>query len=284
MGIIKKTETREYDLDNGFSIHKVTVAKKMEVHTHKFIELVYTLSGKAVHNIDGKEYHVSGGDMLIINYHCRHAITKVDDLRYVDIMLKPEYVNDALKGTEDLFLLLNLRDFSDLSNNVIKDNLLLHFDQEEQEKIEFLLSWTQQEQADRASANNLIMYSALSMILSLVFRKMTENQSTRPALNEHLLSFMARNCGGRLQINEIAAKCGYTTEHFSRRFKAYAGRSPMEYINECRVNKAKGLLCGTNKSIETILYECGFSNRTAFFKKFSKYTGVTPLQYRKNQK
>jgi AraC-like DNA-binding protein len=53
---------------------------------------------------------------------------------------------------------------------------------------------------------------------------------------------------------------------------------------DCRIKIAKKLLTDTDKSIESILYECGFTNRTAFFKKFYKIVGCTPLQFRKNQK
>lgn len=284
MGIIKKKEAGEFDLDNDYFINRVDLKKTEEEHTHKFIEMVYTLSGKGVHKIDDREYHVKGGDMLLINYHCRHTVTPIGNLSYVDIMLKPEYVNETLKGTEDVFLLLHLSDFSDLSSRIIKDNLLLHFDGEEKKRIEMLLDWTQEEQRSSAPAGELIIYSALSMLLSVVFRKMTENQSARASINDQLLAYIERNCGDRLLINEIAAKCGYTVEHFSRIFKAYTGKPPVAYIKDCRMKKAKRMLVETDKSIDTIISECGISNRTEFFKSFYERFGATPLKYRKNQK
>ena len=284
MGIIKKKEAGEFDLDNDYFINRVDLKKPEEEHTHKFIEMVYTLSGRGIHKIDGREYHVKGGDMLLVNYHCRHTVTPIENLSYVDIMLKPEYVNDTLRGTEDIFLLFHLSDFSDLSNRIIKDNLLLHFDGEEKKRIEMLLEWTREEQAARAPAGELIIYSALSMLLSTVFRKMTENQSARLAINDRLLDYIERNCGDRLRVSEIAAKCGYTAEHFSRIFKAYVGKTPVSYIRSCRMNKARTMLVETDKSIDTIVSECGISNRTEFFKCFSESFGTTPLQYRKNQK
>ena len=136
MGIIKKKGTNEFDLDNNYFINKVNLKKPEEEHTHKFIELVYTLNGKGIHKIDDQEYRIKGGDMLLINYHRRHSIVPIENLSYIDIMLKPENVNQTLKGTEDLFLLLHLSDFSDLSNKIIKDNILLHFDSEEKKRIE----------------------------------------------------------------------------------------------------------------------------------------------------
>ena len=284
MGIVKKKEAGEFDLDNDYFINRVELKKQEDVHTHKFIEMVYTLTGRGVHKIDDREYHVKGGDMLLVNYHCRHTVDPIENLSYVDIMLKPEYVNDTLKGTEDIFLLLHLSDFSDLSNRVIKDNILLHFEGSEKKRIEMLLEWTSEEQTARAPAGELIIYSALSMLLSIVFRKMTENQSARLSINDRLLAYIERNCGERLLINEIAAKCGYTVEHFSRIFKAYAGKTPVSYIKDCRMRKATAMLIETDKSIDTIISECGISNRTAFFKSFFEKFGATPLQYRKNQK
>ncbi len=284
MSIVNKNENGEYVLVGNYDINTVYLREPEPEHTHQFIELVYTQSGKGIHKINGREYHVKSGDILIVNFHCRHAIMPIENLRYVDIMLKPEYVNDTLRGTEDIFLLLQLGDFSALSSRIIKDNLLLHFEGKERKRIEFLLEWTGDEQAKGAPASDLILYSALRMLLSLVFRKMAENQNVRITLNDHLLDYMKQNCANRLIIKDLAAKCGYTAEHFSRMFKEYTGKTPVSYMMECRINKAKELLIKTDQSIDTIMFECGFSNRTTFFKKFSEMEKTTPLQFRKNQK
>lgn len=284
MSVIKSGDTGEFILDNDFELNRVNLKVSEKEHTHQFVELVYTLSGKGIHEINGKPYCVKGGDMLIINYHCRHAITPVENLKYIDIMLKPQYVNDTLTGTEDLFLLLSLNDFSDLSNRIIKENILIHFDGEDKTKIETLLLWIQNEQKNPAPAGRLMIHSGLSMLLCTVFRKMTENQSSRLSINDRLLSYIERNCGNKLLINELAAMCGYTTEHFSRIFRKYTSKTPLEFVTECRIKRAMELLLKTDKSVEVIMSECGFANRTAFFKKFSSHVGTTPLQFRKSQK
>ncbi|MBQ8407592.1 MAG: helix-turn-helix domain-containing protein [Clostridia bacterium] len=284
MSAFKSKDKNEYVLNSDYEISRVHLVGDVEEHTHKFVELVYTVSGRGVHKIDGKEYHVKSGDMLVINYHCSHSICPSDTLNNVDIMLKPEYVNETLKDTEDIFLLLQLSEFSDLASGIMKDNLLLSFDGEEKQRIELLLSWTFEEQNSKAPAGKLVIRSALSMILSLVFRKMSEQGRTTPAIDDRLLAYIERNCGEKLLVNEIASLCGYSVEHFSRLFKKYTGKLPLEYISECRIKKAKNLLLNTDKPIENIISECGFSNRTAFFKKFYAAEDVTPLQFRKNQK
>ena len=283
MSVIKKN-ANEFDLTNEFYIHFVDLKKAEEEHTHNFIEIVYTVEGRGVHRVDGREYTVKGGDVLVINYHRKHAIEPKEKLRYVDIMLKPEFLSETLRGTDDIFLLLRLGDFLDISNLVIKDNLLLCLEGEDRKKAEFLIEWMRQEQSKSAPAGGMILHSAVSMLLSIIFRKMTEDQSARLSVNDHLLAYVERNCNTRLTIGEIAARCGYTPEHFSRMFKKYTGKTPVSYITECRINKAKKLLMTTDLPIEDIVFECGFSDRTAFFKKFFRIVGVTPLQFRKNQK
>lgn len=283
MAIVFKRETKEFSMDVDYDINFVNYTGDEGEHTHKFVELVYILGGKGKHKINGKEYFVRRGDMLVINYHCRHAVEVIENHYYVDIMLKPEYINKTLEGTDDLFLLLQLSEYSDISN-VAKDNVLIHFNAEEREKMDFLVNLSQEERNGKRPAKNLMIYSALWMILGMVFRKLAEDQSTRLSVNDRLLGYIDKNCHAKLSVGELARMCGYTPEHFSRIFKDYTGSSPIEYIIRARIARAKELLLQSDKPIEAIVSESGFSNRTAFFKKFTQLVGVTPLQFRKNQK
>lgn len=283
MSIIHNKESGIFMIDCDYQINKVDLEMTEKPHTHDFVELVYTTGGKGIHNIDGKEYHVKRGDMLVINYNCLHEVSPVEKLSYIDIMLKLEYFEKSLGDTDDVFLLLGLRDFSDLRDTVIKDNILLHFDGEERKRTETLLDWTWEEQTDTRAASALVKKSALSMILSIVFRKMTQNCDLRPSVNDSLLSYIRRNCTEKLQIKDLASACGYSTEHFSRLFKNYTGISPTVFVSECRLEHAKKLILTTDKRIDNIIAECGFSDRTAFFGKFSKRYGISPLKLRRNQ-
>lgn len=284
MCAVRKNSADEFVLDRDYEINTVTLTLTEEKHTHDFAELVYTLGGTGVHIVDGTEYRVRGGDMLIINYGQSHTVIPEGSLHYVDIMLKPEYLDKALSGIKDLFLILRLHSFSDFSDTAKRDNVFLHFGARERQRMEFLLEWTAEEQKSAHPATDAVLHSSLTLLLSLVFRRMAENQNSRLCINDRLLQYIKQNCGGKISVSELARHCGYTAEHFSRLFKAYCGRTPLEYITECRVIRAKELLSGTDKHIEEIYADCGFSSRTAFFRHFSEKVGTTPLRFRKNQK
>lgn len=284
MSVVLDQDTGVFRLSSDYEINFVNLSKVEKCHTHQFAELVYTISGNGIHIVDGQEYHVKSGDLLIINYHRRHEVRPLENLYYCDIMLQPEYINETLKGTEDLFLLLQLGDFSDLSNEVVRDHIFLHLDAEEQKKMEFLLNWTAKEQKEQMLSGKLICRSALHLILSMVFREMARKQQGPLPLNAMLLTYLKENCHEKLSVDEIASQCGYSATYFSRLFKKYTGVAPVKYLANCRIEKAQQLLTQTSKTVEAIMEECGYTNRTAFFKAFTQKHGCTPLQYRKVQK
>lgn len=91
-------------------------------------------------------------------------------------------------------------------------------------------------------------------------------------------------------INEIADECGYSSSAaFCYRFKQIMGVSPMT----CRwqtqlktegfpdeIARAFPLLLDTDKSINEIADECGYSNAHTFSRQFKKSAGISPLKWR----
>lgn len=98
---------------------------------------------------------------------------------------------------------------------------------------------------------------------------------------EPAISFIHVNYSSSIYVKELSQKCGYSTYHFTRIFKRLTGFSPNEYIIKVRIEKAKELLLKTDKSIEIISQEMGFSSPNYFIKKFQQWEGKTPNSVRR---
>lgn len=284
MSVILHTDTSEWVLEGEYEINRVALQIPEPCHTHRFIEVVYTYHGKGRHIIDDREYIVGHGDLLVVACNSRHTVEPIQELKYVDIMIEPSFANDLLRGTEDAFLLSALFRSEKNAEHVSCDRSLLSFDGEERARLESLIEWTEEEQKRKAPDSAFFRHSVLKLLLGLIYRKLSSIERARFSVNDTLLAYIEKNCVDQLREEDLAAKCYYTTAHFSRAFKRYTGRTFTEYVCDCRIKRAKKLLVGTDKPIERILSECGFRNRTAFFKRFFDRVGCTPLQYRKNQK
>lgn len=99
-----------------------------------------------------------------------------------------------------------------------------------------------------------------------------------------MMSFIQENFSEKLTLEQIAASAAVSTRECLRCFRTSIQLSPMEYLMDYRVQSAKKLLEGTDKSITDIALLCGFNSSSYFTKQFHKLCGITPAAYRKRCK
>lgn len=87
----------------------------------------------------------------------------------------------------------------------------------------------------------------------------------------------------KLSLFEIAEETGLSYVQFLRRFKAYTGLSPSDYLSTLRIRKSQSMLCDTELSIKEIAALCGFENEYYFSNFFKKQIGMSPSAFRKLQ-
>lgn len=85
------------------------------------------------------------------------------------------------------------------------------------------------------------------------------------------------------QINTefLSGLCGIKESYFRRVFLSCYGISPIKYINQLKLSRAKELLSQNEYTIETISQMSGFNNVYYFCRYFKKEIGITPSEYRK---
>ena len=83
-----------------------------------------------------------------------------------------------------------------------------------------------------------------------------------------------------LSLAAIAREARLSRFHFVRVFKAIYGATPVEYLTEVRLDAAARLLAETPAPISEIAVQTGFSDRTAFFRRFRRRYGVSPSGFR----
>ncbi len=83
-----------------------------------------------------------------------------------------------------------------------------------------------------------------------------------------------------LSVDEVARECGVTPAHLIRSFRRYLGMTPKQYMDSLRVEMACDLLKYTEKSMEAIAAESGFTEARQMRRVFSETVGVTPSEYR----
>ena len=87
-----------------------------------------------------------------------------------------------------------------------------------------------------------------------------------------------------LSAHLIAEKMNIGLRSFYRKLEEADGINLTELINNCRLAKAADLLAKTKLTIDEVVFQSGFTNRSTFYRAFSKKYNCTPTEYRKDRK
>ena len=93
--------------------------------------------------------------------------------------------------------------------------------------------------------------------------------------------YIDRNCAQPLKLEELAPLFGYNASYLGKLFREKAQCSFNEYLDRARMEQAKTMLSTGNKRVYEIAQELGYKDVDYFHKKFRKYVGVSPNEYRR---
>lgn len=93
--------------------------------------------------------------------------------------------------------------------------------------------------------------------------------------------YIEQNFEEKLNVEGLANRFAISTRNFIRRFKKATQNTPFEYIQRVRVEVAKKSFESTPLNINEVMYNVGYNDEKAFRKVFKKYTGLSPIQYRR---
>lgn len=265
---------------------RITVQKnigaKENPHTHEFIEIVYILSGTGKEWIDGKEYPVSDGSLMFINYGQTHAFCADREMVYYNILLEPEAVSEKIINADNAFAILSLTAFSDFSL-ADTSNPFVSFSCAEREKLEYVLCEMYREYQSSDSGRATVLKSYLSILLAYIFRKMLPGGDRADAAPSEMLRYIETHFNENLTLSALAKKCFYSPKYFSRVFKERYGITVSEYIQKKRMEEGRELLENTDRTVEEISSMVGYCDATHFYKYFKRFYGITPKEHRKNK-
>ncbi len=82
-------------------------------------------------------------------------------------------------------------------------------------------------------------------------------------------------------VEELVRRSGLPERSFKRRFTQATGHSPMDYIQQLRVQEAKRRLERTEEAIDEISWKVGYEDPAFFRRLFKRLAGITPGAYRR---
>ncbi len=260
------------------------------MHSHDFYEINLIIRGSGRHYIESNSCDVAEGSVFVIPPHIQHGYYPYSRLDVYHLLIHPEFFSRyaselyACPGYTALFEIepfLRCRFekalFLTLNSGVLKQ-LLLEF-----EELERLYSMQYGGKYVLLNARTLYLIGGLCQMMSLTGAA-SPGQSApdyRPILQ--CMESIRRNPGEKLTVSILAKQAGMSRSTFLRHFGTICSCTPMEYLMQTRLEKAKELLLSTPLSVTQIALECGFYDCSHLIRHFVQAFGVPPAAYRKRE-
>ena len=104
-----------------------------------------------------------------------------------------------------------------------------------------------------------------------------------PGYIQEMKSILDQEYNTFITLDNLEQRLLVSKYRLCREFKNYYGHSPLQYLNNVRIQQAKTLLEQTDITVNAVGYDVGIANTSHFIRLFKRETSQTPAEYRKNK-
>lgn len=246
-------------------------------HSHTFFEVVYVLSGEAMHTANGVTEKITAGDILFLRPGDAHTFIYTDPGNFLrtDITFE-KYLFEKVESYFPNGLLKNFLSAKSIFKTCVSNEQIRFFENE----IKII------NDTKNADIKDALIFSFLASLLTILIKNTEDRQNKKyPLWLNQFISFLNVSDNLKRSKKEIFATLdsfNYNYSYISRAFKKNTGITMTEYINNIKFSTAHSLLISSNHSIGQIMDFIGLTNKSYFYREFKKRFKITPIKLRKN--
>lgn len=237
-------------------------------HTHNCSELFYVTGGKGQFFIEGKVFQVSSNDLVIVNPNVEHTEIGVNASPLEYIVLGVEGLELSVNGEQDeQYCIVNFRN--------MRENIL------------FYLQNMLREIEEKAPGYEMICQDLMDVLVIHLMRQtnfsttLTPIRKSSSKLCATVRRYIDEHFRENLSLDMLAQICHVNKYYMVHAFSEEYSISPINYMVSKRVEEAKQLLKNDDYTLGIISRMLGFSSPSYFSQTFKKMTGMSPIDYRK---
>lgn len=249
-------------------------------HSHQFLELNFMFKGTCHQVINGKDFTLQEGDILLMDSGSRHSISA---LGKEDILVNILFQNSNVS----LEWLTQLQGQNSLIYQLLLANSTTHHHSNY-----LILSTKNNKHVQHIIQQMMTEYfiphdfsqQIISQYLPILFYELARNlrqidHSQKIELEETPYLQVLRLIDKHYQdltLASLAQELNFNKNYLSNLIKEKSGKTFTELITQQKLMKAKLLLQSTRMPIYEIAQSVGFSNKTYFYDKYRAYFGHSP--------
>lgn len=277
--------TRQYMVSKDFEIYyyKDHYLSKVEDHTHNYYEFYFFLEGDVTIMIEGEEYVLKTGDVVLIppkiRHHARIHSQDVPYRRFV-FWISKEYCSRLLERSKDYGYLMQhvlvSRKYI-FHNDVITFNTI-------QSKVFLLIEEMQSERFGKEAKIELCVSDLVLHLNRIVHeRNYPKSEKEELSLYQSIIFYIEDHLDEDLSLERLAKEFYVSKYYIAHLFKDSIGMSIHQYITKKRLLACREAILGST-GISTAYQMFGFGDYSSFYRAFKKEYGISPKEFKDMQR
>lgn len=276
-----RTLNRDFPFDIGQILLKKEDNCENSYHWHNFCEITYVQRGMGCYFVNGKQYDMKEGDLILFNNVEPHGWVVKSDTMYLTVMV---FSMDLVSSLNSDYLKPFIERGSNFKNKIdCRDS----FSGEIYQMMKEILT----EYGRNMEGGRLLIIADILRILTFLIRyyqnesrageireDIDEKKSTMKRL-EKAFAYINTHYTEKITLSEVAKSVYMSDNYFSAYFKKVANCNFMDYVTDLRLKKARELMKNPDLNMNEIALESGFYNMSNFYRMYKKHVGEPPQRH-----
>ena len=246
-------------------------------HQHDFLSIHYIVSGDCTYHIDGVEYAVRKDDLIILNPGTDHHQT---------VSCANSDATVFYLGVDNLFI-------RGCPKNIIPvDCPIVHIKKYSQELYNSYHEIMNTHEKKDTCWELMAKVLALQFLV-ILFKELSHQSSSRlqdyfhfetydkTTIAQTITKYFQENYMKKISVDDIARSTYLSTTYITKIYKEVTGDTPINYLINLRLEKARDILEEGHFSIQAVAKKVGYDDPYYFSKLFKKKFGCSPSSYKR---
>lgn len=248
-------------------------------HWHKYIEILYCISGSVHVVIEHTEYHMSTGDIVLIGPNAVHSTVRKNDCILYNILFDASMVQRVSSSERET------RCINSFLNYLSNYNYYYLGQGVTPVGIDHLLQKMEQRYKSKADYTDIYLRAYLMEMIGMFCESGLFDMTTDPVSNQTLNAvqnsalYIQNHCGEKITLADMAMQANLSYHYYARLFKQVTGKTFALYLASARIFAAERLMLEGKYSLQEIAAEVGLYPQSYFNHTYKRLRGFSPKEF-----
>ena len=270
----------------GYEAH-YEVSETFEVtqfHCHDYYEFYIHLHGGEYMGVDNQLFLLKPNQVFILPPFCMHGLSCTREMRNYErsfLNLSPEVMKVLSCGQIDLDRFFRSQTSGAVCTYQLTDRDAGRYVAWIRRILHNQRNHPDEEDAIHRFENYTLLMNIMNLLCQTIRRTApVEGEAFGNSVIREILDYINNHYTQPIRMENLARSFGVSVSWLSHEFARFTNRSVYDYILYRRVMLARQQMLG-NATLNDIAYDCGFNDYSNFLRSFTRITGKSPSQCRK---